>query len=125
METKKIRIYDNGHGLLISVKDIISYLEENGVIGGKKPMGIKWKFYTEIFDKLKHQYKVGTTTMQINIFDFQDMFICWTELWLMKKYFTDMQRNKKAFRDLFLILDSPHEIKESDLFKLHEIVINK
>ena len=117
---KHIRIFDNGHGILISVKDIVSYLEFNGVIGGEKPMGVKWKFYTEIFEKLKHQYKHGTTTMQINMFDFQDMFICWTECWLMKKYFTDLQRNKKPFRDLFLILDSPHEIKESEIFVNYE-----
>jgi len=115
MKTQKIRVFDNGHGLLVSVKDIVLYLEQNGVIGGKKPMGIKWKFYTELFSMLNHQYKHGTTSMQINIFDFQDVFICWSYVWNMKKYFTDIQRHKKVCSDLFLLMDSPHKIRESDI----------
>lgn len=116
METKKIRYYDGGFGLLISVKDILAYLKENGVIGERKAKATWWRYYTEIFDKLKYQYSNGVTSMQINIFDFQDMFICWTELWLMKKYFTDKQRHETVLWQLFLILDSPHEVRDSEIF---------
>lgn len=120
METKKIRFYDNGNGLLISVRDIVDYLNENGVIGEKKAKITQWNFYTEIFDKLKYQYKHGETSMQINIFGFQDVFICWAELWIMKKYFTDAQRHKESFWQLFLTLDSPHRIKDNDDFIEYE-----
>ncbi len=85
-------------------------------------MGVKWKFHTELFEKLKYQYKHGTTSMQINIFNFQDVFICWSYLWLMKKYFTDIQQHKKPFWELFLLLDSPHEIRNSDIFEYYEPV---
>lgn len=115
MQTKKIRFYDNGHGLLVSVKDILYYLNENGVIGDRKSKTTWWNYYMEIFTRLARNYKNGETSIQINIFDFQDMFICWTELWLLKKYFTDIQRHKPFFWKLFLILDSPNEIKFSDI----------
>jgi len=120
MKTRKIRYYDNGHGLLISVKDVLYYLNENGVIGDKKSKTTWWKYYAEIFEKLRYQYRKGATSLQINIFDFQDMFICWTELWLLKKYFTDIQQHKPIFWKLFLLLDSPNEIRDSELFKRYE-----
>ncbi len=40
---KKIRIYDNGNGLLVSTKDLANYLVENGIITKQQRYKICWE----------------------------------------------------------------------------------
>lgn len=116
MDAEKIRIIDNGSGLLVSVRDVVKHLESIGIISSKKASLMEWKFKKEIFSELSKQYKNNLVTMQINIFDFQDMFICWTYLYRLRKYLLYSEREKPVI-DFFIELDSPYEIRRSDKYR--------
>jgi hypothetical protein len=107
----KIRIFDNKNGLLVSVSDVFDYLYEMEQLTETQCRVLKWKANTRIIATLANQYKNGNVSMQINIFKFQDIFICWTDFAYLRSLFSEKQKQNIGIMRLFWSLDSPHDIR--------------
>jgi hypothetical protein len=117
----KIRAINTKYGLTISVRDVFKYLHEIGVLTQTQERVQRWKINSFLISKLAYQYKKGLVSMQINIFDFNDIFVSWTEFEHIHNLMPTKYRENKKLSSLFWQLDSPHEIRFNDLFDYKEV----
>lgn len=110
---KTIR-FKNDRYLLVSVNDVIDYVQKELNISDKKISIISWEFKKEIIYDLYKEYKAGSVFNSLIIPDHDDYFLSWTRFWRLEKIL-----NKKGYSvyKLFQILSDPNEIELNSNFE--------
>lgn len=109
---KQIR-FKNDRYLLVSVNDVIDFVQEKLKISDKKISYIAWDFKKAIIKDLYDEYKKGSIFNSLIIPEYDDYFLSWTRFWRLEK----LLNQKNYFcGNIFSILSDPNEIELNELF---------
>lgn len=109
---KQIR-FKNDRYLLVSVNDVIDFVQEKINISDKKISSIAWDFKKAIIKDLYDEYKKGSVFNSLIIPEHDDYFLSWTRFWRLEKLLN--QKNYYC-SNIFSILSDPNEIELNELF---------
>lgn len=110
---KTIR-FKNETYLLISVNDVIDFIQEKLNISDKKIGVLAWEFKKAIIKDLYEEYKKGSIFNSLLIPEHDDYFLSWTRFWRLEKLL-----NQKGYScgEIFTILSDPNEIELNSYFE--------
>lgn len=110
---KTIR-FKNEPYLLVSVNDVVSFIQEKLKISDKKIGVIAWEFKKAMIKDLYNEYKRGSIFNMLLIPYHDDCFLSWTRFWRLEKFL-----NRKGYyvSEIFRLLSDPNEIELNPLFE--------
>lgn len=110
---KTIRIKNENY-LLVSVKDVCNFIQNESKLTDKAIGKIEWNFKKKVVYNLYKEYQKGSIFNSLLIPEHDDYFLSWTRFWQLEK---DLRSKGIYCTELFSLLSDPTEIELNPLFE--------